>query len=314
MKHILVLAVLLSSSAVLADAVPAKKGQGAALTLPEVRKPTNRVLTLTDELLRSSVPELFVAPGTPTTVLFPVNLDKKKLLLADPGGLFYPPIVQGNTIVILAKSELPPAATIPLSVALDDGTVVGFVLRRALAEADLTVTVELKLTKGSAPESNEALKQTIAQLQAKLDEVQANAGNSAVNHVAGLILGQEPGTAVARTFEQHRVHSRDKQSRLLTEAFHLYRLFNYSYLLLSVENRDPSRTWVFDRAEVRLLGNDTTTVKVPFSEADIKSLPPEETAKVVVVFETLAQVPGQKFSVTLLEKGGPRHVTLEFEP
>ena len=278
------------------------------------RQPANRTLTLTDDN-RNFVPELRVAPGVPTTLLFGVNVDKTGTRLADADGVMYPLLVQANTAILAPKNELAPGTAIPLSVTLADGTLLSFVLRPAATQVDFQVTVEAKFTRDNAPESVDALKQEIAQLQARIDEMQSNSGTAAVAHVAHLVLAQEPGSANARTFEAHRVHSRDKQARLLVEANYVYRLFSKSYLMLSVENRDPSRVWVFDRAEVHLKsGSQDVSVPVDAAECDIKNLPPEETAKIVVVFDTPPQSSGQTLQISLFERGGARHVTLDVEP
>ncbi len=286
------------------------------LALPESkeRQPANRTLTLTDEN-RDFVPELHVAPGVPTTLIFSMNVDKNGTRLADANGVLYPLLVQANTAIVTPKVELPASAAVPLSVALTDGTLLSFVLRPATTQIDFQVTVEARFTRNAAPESVDTLKQQIAQLQSRIDEMQSNSSHTAVAHVANLVLTQEPGSASARTFEAHRVHSRDKQSRLLVEANYVYRLFSKSYLLLSVENRDPSRAWVFDRAEVHLKsGSEDVSVPVEHAETDVRSLPPEETAKLVVVFDTPSQSSGQALQISLFEKGGARQVTLDIEP
>jgi len=96
---------------------------------------------------------------------------------------------------------------------------------------------------------------------------------------------------------------------------HIYRLFSHSYVLLTIENRDPSRTWVLDKPEVKLFGGrDSQSLKVVTFDTDLKTLPPAEVAKVVVVLDTPAQMVGQRYALTLLEKGGARHVTMDFEP
>src|SRR5947207_3322677 len=166
-----------------------------------------------------------------------------------------------------------------------------------------------------SPDSVEGLKQTIAQMQSRLDECQANAGSSGVSQIAALVLSQEPQSPTARTFEGHPLKGADKQSRLLVRLQHIYRLFGHSYVLLTVENRDPSRTWVLDKPEVKLFGGrDSQSLKVLTFDTDLKTLPPAEVAKVVVVFDTPVQMVGQKYALTLLEKGGARHVTMDFEP
>jgi hypothetical protein len=311
-------AVLFASPIAFADPSPARTTK----TTPPVvlaqenheHQPANRTLSLTDDN-RNFVPELHVAPGVPTTLILPLNVDKNGTRLADSNGLLYPLLVQANTAVVTPKAELAPGVAVPMSVALEDGTLLSFVIRSAPGPIDFQVSVEVHFTRNNAPESVESLKAEIAQLQSRIDELQSNSVNAAVAHVANLLLSQEPGTATARTFEGHRVHSRDKQSRLLVEASYVYRLFSKSYLLLTVENRDPSRVWVLDRAEVHLKSSsETVSIPVQHVESDIKSLPPEETARVVVVFDTPPQSSGQTLEVSLLEKAGARPVTLEVEP
>jgi uncharacterized protein (TIGR02268 family) len=278
------------------------------------RHVTNRVVTFSPES-SNAVPEIFLAPGVPTTLIFPLNINEGATRLADPNKLIYKAQFYRNTAVLSPRAELPAGAVVPFTVGLEDGTLVSFILRGATTEADFQVTVEVKLTKPQAPESLQGLKETIARLQGSLDECQASAGSSGIAKIASLVLANEPGSPTARTFEGHRVHALDKQSRLLVEIHHLYRLFGDSYLLLTVENRDPSRVWVLDRSELKLRGgSETSVLKVVAFDTDLKSVAPGETAKVVVAFETPTQQSGQRVSVTLLEKGGSRHVTMEFEP
>jgi hypothetical protein len=159
------------------------------------------------------------------------------------------------------------------------------------------------------------LKQSIAQMQGRLDECQANAGNAGISQIAALVLSQEPQSPAARTFEGHLLKGADKQSRLLVRLQHLYRLFSHSYVLLTVENRDPSRTWVLDKPEVKLLGGrDAQTLKVVAFDSDLKAVPPGEVAKIVVVFDTPAPAADQKLAIALLERGGARHINMNFDP
>jgi hypothetical protein len=57
-------------------------------------------------------------------------------------------------------------------------------------------------------------------------------------------------------------------------------------------------------------------VHVVTFDTDLKGgLPPGEQEKVVVVFDTpQQQLVGQRYSVVLYEKGGGRHVRLDFAP
>jgi uncharacterized protein (TIGR02268 family) len=278
------------------------------------RQVKNRVISFSDEN-RASVPELHLAQGVPTTLVFPLNINEATTRLADSQRLIYKPQFFKNTAVLSPKSDLPTGALIPLTVGLEDGTLLSFVLRTVPAEADFQVTVEVKFQREVSPDSVEGLKQTIAQMQSRLDECQANAGSSGVSQIAALVLSQEPQSPTARTFEGHPLKGADKQSRLLVRLQHIYRLFGHSYVLLTVENRDPSRTWVLDKPEVKLIGGrESQSLKVLTFDTDLKNLPPAEVAKVVVVFDTPTQSVGQKYALTLLEKGGARHVSMNFEP
>jgi hypothetical protein len=94
-------------------------------------------------------------------------------------------------------------------------------------------------------------------------------------------------------------------------------LFGLSYLVMTVENRDPSKTWILERPELKLAGGrETSDVHVVTFDTDLKGgLPPGEQEKVVVVFDTpQQQLVGQRYSVVLYEKGGGRHVKLDFAP
>jgi hypothetical protein len=309
MRPELVVALLASFAAASAHAAEPPR------TPPQVeRRVANRLLTFSPET-SNAVPEVFLAPGVPTTLIFPLKINESATRLADPNKLIFKPQFYQNTAVLSPRLELPTGAVVPLTVGLEDGTLVSFILRGATAEADFQVTVELKLTRPQAPESLDGLKQTIARLQGSLDECQANQGSSGIAKIASLVLVNEPGSPTARTFEAHHVHAVDKQSRLLVRIHHLYRLFNHSYVMVTVENRDPSRIWVLDRPELKLKGgSDAAALKVVTFDTDLKAVPPEETAKVVIAFETPAQQPGQRISLTLLEKGGSRHAALDFEP
>lgn len=278
------------------------------------RQVRNRVLSFSDEN-RASVPEIHVAPGVPTTLVFPLNVNESATRLADPQRLIYRPQFFKNTAVLSPKADLPQGALVPLTIALEDGTLLSFILRTVPADADFQVTIEVKFQRDVAPDSVDGLKQTIAQMQGRLDECQSNAATSAISQIAALVLGQEPQSPTARTFEAHPLRGTDKQSRLLVRLLHVYRLFAHSYLVLTIENRDPTRTWVLDKPDVKLVGGrDGQSLKVVAYDTDLKMLPPEEVAKVVIAFETPAHANGQRISVSLPERGGPRHVTMDFEP
>jgi hypothetical protein len=82
--------------------------------------------------------------------------------------------------------------------------------------------------------------------------------------------------------------------------------------LLTVENRDPGRTWVLDKAELGLAGGGTSQdVKVRHVATEQPALGPGEVEKVVISFATPQTSVAHSYVVSLLEKNGNRHVRLE---
>jgi len=157
------------------------------------------VIAFSDEN-RASVPELHLAQGVPTTVVFPLNINEAATRLADSQRLIYRPQFFKNTAVLSPKADLPAGALIPLTVGLEDGTLLSFVLRTVPAEADFQVTVEVKFQREVSPESVEGLKQTIAQMQRPARRVSGERRELRVSQIAALVLSQEPQSPTARTF------------------------------------------------------------------------------------------------------------------
>ena len=96
-------------------------------------------------------------------------------------------------------------------------------------------------------------------------------------------------------------------------AHRVYRLFSQTYVVLSVENRDPNRNWVLAKPVVRLSGGgQEIELKVAAWQTDLPELPPGDTIqRVVIAFETPQNVdPRQRLAVALLEKDGTRRVEL----
>ena len=279
-------------------------GQRAKLQLK------TRTLRITDA---SGVSEVHVAAGIPTSLSFLLEVDAERVILADSKGRFFDPQVTGRTLVVVPKEDLKSDERVVLQVILNDGTLVPFTLSTVAAEVDLAIDVELDLKKRAGPESVTALKSSISDIQGRLDECQASAGEQGMSKVAALVLAQDPSKPEAFTVEKHAARQLDKQSRLLIETHHLYRLFDLSYLVVSLENRDPSRPWVLERAEVAVSGGASAIeTRVVAVAQELKVVAPGETSRLVVGFATVSQEEGQRYSLKLYEKGGPRHVELAF--
>ena len=296
---------------VLAVVVPillaAGVSQAAEPRPPPARELRRRTLTIDDQSL-GSLPEIHVAGGSATILTFEVPVKEGGALIADVRGLFYPPSQTEKTVILVPRADL--AQPVALSVTLTDGTVLAFKLASVPRDADVQVDVLLKLKRRASPESAHALRATIEELRAELDECQASSGTAGAVKLAALFLGQDLDEP--QTFERHALRGGDKQDRLLVEARWVYRLVGLTYLLFVVENRDPARAWVLDRAEVKLGGGrEALDLHVLAASAELPLLAPGQAEKVVVAFRTPGQAMSGRYTVTLVEKDGNRRVVLE---
>jgi uncharacterized protein (TIGR02268 family) len=295
--------------ALAASPAQAPSGKVASASAPKKKELRKRALKISDG---TGVTELYVGVGTPTSLVFAAPFDGTRMLLADVNGRFFEPQTTDRTIVLVPKSELKAGEAVALSVTMEDGTVLPFVLTTNPLAVDLQVDVEVTVTAPVSQDSAQALKAKVAELQSSLDECKQSSGNSGIGKVASLILAQDLDQPQAFTVERHNARNLDKQSRLLVETRQVYRLFDLSYVVLTIENRDPSKSWVLDRPEVAATGSASTTeVRVTSWVEELNSLPPGEISKVVVAFTTPSQDTGQRFTLRLLEKNGSRHVALD---
>jgi uncharacterized protein (TIGR02268 family) len=254
------------------------------------------------------VPVVHVAKGVPTTLSFGQGIRRESILLADPSDAFLPPRATDSTVVLIATRNLAPHTLATLTVTLADGTLVPLLLETNPRAADIAVDVTLSLTKRLTPESVSALKASLLQLRGGLDECRADSG-AGVRKLAHLVLEQD--VSGTQPMLRQELHRRDKQERLLGELVRAYRLFGHTYLLLTLENRDPGAAWVLDRPEVSATGGrESIDVPVLAFETDAPVLPPNDTARLVVAFRS-PSTSSEHFRLQLLEKNGTRHVRLE---
>jgi len=276
-------------------------------TAPPRRELRRRTLVIDDQTL-GSLPELHVAGGSATLLTFEIPVRENAALVTDNRGLFYPPTQTDKTVILVPKADLSQPAA--LSVTLSDGTVLTFKLVSVPKEADVQVDVVLALQSRASPDSAQALRTTIEQLRSELDECHASSASAGAAKVAALFLGQSLDEPQA--FDRHALRGADKQNRLLVEAHWIYRLVGLTYLVFTVENRDPARSWVLDRAEVKLTGSgESVDLRVLAAATEAPLLAPGQGGKVVVAFKTPSQTASHRYTVTLVEKDGGRRVTLE---
>ena len=270
----------------------------------ELRRRTLRI----DDASLSSVPEIRVAGGTPTILTFEVPVKEGGAVLADVRGVFYPPTQTDRTVMLVPKSDLERSQ--PLNVSLADGTVLTFKLVSTATEADVQVDVTIALKERARPDSAAALRMMNEQLRSELDECRDGAANAGATKLAALLLAQSLDQP--QSFERRPLRAGDKQSRLLVEGRWVYRMLGLTYMIFTVENRDPQRSWVMERVDVRLTGGaEAVDVKVVAAQAELPILPPGTAERVVVAFEAPPMSPSQRFKVSFHEKDGPRLVALE---
>ena len=284
-----------------------------AASHPKQRDIKRRELVITDANAEG-VQEIHVGKATGTTLTFEVAVkDPGGVLLADTRGLFFQPQVFDRGLVLIPKDDISKNEPVTLNVTLVDGTVVVFKLFSVPNEVDAAVDVSLRLEKRAAPESPSALKEQLEAVRAELDECKAASASAGEGQIASLLAVQDldkPQTW--NTVDKRPIRKLDKQSRLLVQARAVYRLLDLSFLLLTVENRDPGKTWVLDKAELALAGGgESQDVKVRHVATEQPALAPGEVEKVVISFQTPQSTTEHSYTVSLFEKNGNRHVKLQ---
>jgi uncharacterized protein (TIGR02268 family) len=304
---LLVGAMLAAAPLEASPAPPPKKGTGEAPKAVLSRELRRRTLTLDDTSV-NMLPELHLAGGIATVLTFQVPIEEGGVIPGAVKDLFYPLVQTDKTVIIVPKVDL--TTPIPVSVSLKDGTVLSFKCVSVRQDADAQVDVLLTLRARASQDSAAALKGIIGQLRGQLDECRATSGDAGAQKLAALLLAQSLDQPQA--FERHQLHAAERQSRLLVEARWAYRLLGLTYVVLTVDNRDPERPWVLDRAEVKLGGSsENVDVQVKSAVAEYASLPSDTSERVVVSFPTPVLSKGQKLTLTLHEKDGNRRVALE---
>lgn len=282
----------------------------ASPTKPVARELQHRSVDITDSTAQV---DIHVAAGVPTTLIFPIQISKH--LLLDPKGIFPPNMQQraGRLFVLFAEKDIPAGDEISLQLTLEDGTLLPPITLKtvpAVVDSNVEVTVSLK-AKASA-ESAAALKAQLVELHSRLDDCQQVAGDAGARKIAEFVLKQDPLKPAAFVAEHHSARKIDRQEALLVETRLVYRLFDLSYLVLTVENRDPSKPWVLDKAEISVTGGSSTVdAQVVQVAREVEELAPGAEARFVVVFKTPDQETSHTFTLRLREKGGNRHVELE---
>ncbi len=195
-----------------------------------------------------------------------------------------------------------------LTVTLDDGRPLNFrvlVVRRS-EPADATVEVRVPAPPGELPAECEAAVQEVRDRLAECRDTRGDAGLRLVSEM--LVAAPTEKAAV----EWRPVHYRDKQNRIFVEAVDAVRLYDFSWLRLRLESRDPGKAWVLGEVSAAVVGPGPRRqpVKVVYV-VERPMLRGEEETLLVLAYRTPQAPSGASLEVTLLEKDGTRHVVLE---
>ena len=268
-----------------------------------------RTIAITDASFQD-VPVVHVAKGVPTTLSFAQAIRRESILLADTSDAFLPPRATETSILVIPIRDLAPKALATLTVTLADGTLVPLLLQTTPRAVDVTVDVTVTLSRRAPPESLPALKASLLEVRGELDACRSDAGAAGVAKLARLVLEQD-GTGSPPVLRQE-IRRRDKQDRLLVELVRAYRLFGHTYLVLTLENRDPTAPWALGRVELgATAGRQTMDLPVLAAEMDLPVLGPGEVGRLVVAVASPASSGTEGFRLQLLERAGTRNVRLE---
>ena len=191
-----------------------------------------------------------------------------------------------------------------LTVTLVDGTLVPLLLETRPRTVDIAVDVTVELSKKAPPESVPALKASLLQLRGELDECRGDSGAAGVAKLARLVLEQD-GPGSGRSLRQE-LHRRDKQERLLVELVRAYRLFGHTYLLLTLENRDPSTPWALGKVELATeAARQAMELPVLAAEMDVPAIAPNETGRLVVAFRSPPPRARERVRLSCWRRTGP---------
>ncbi len=271
-----------------------------------VRDLRRRTLVLTDASA-TTLPEIHVAGGTATVVTFQSDIADGGVLLGSVARLFYPLAQTTRMIVLSPRADL--TGSVPLNVQLKDGTILTFQCRSSAVDVDAQVDVVLNFQRRAAADSATALKASLSALRDQLDECRSTAGDAGTQKLASLLLSQN--LEAPQPFDRRPIRALERQNALLVQARWVYRLMGLTYLVLTVENRDAERPWVLDRIDVSTAGTrEKADIKVAAWAAEIPSLAPDQTERVVISFPTPSSATTQRIVVTLFERDGSRSVAL----
>ena len=271
----------------------------------QARELRRRAVTIDDANL-VSLPVFHVAPGMATVIAF--QADIRDATFTRPVGALFQKLTRTNrTVVVVPKQVVKQPVT--LNVVMADSTVLTFAL--ATGPKDVDVQVDVTIALRNASDSPEALKTQVATLRAQIDECHGTSEKAGASNIAELILAR--GLDGPQAFETHSLRAIEKQNRLRVEARRVYRLLGLTYVVLSVDNRDPQRNWVLARPVVRLTGGGPEVeLAVAAFATDQQELLPENEERVVVAFKTPDGIGSKRrVRITLLEKDGMRPAELK---
>ncbi len=269
---------------VMALAVLLTGAVAVAQPLPPVREGRQRriVLPASPGL---SAPEVYVAPGVLTTLVFDVPLNRDSVDLDERVPLFGLVEPAERLLTLEPKAELGPKKKVGLRVRLKDGTAVALILASHPTQVDTRLEV-------SRPRSYEALEAEFAELQARC----------AASSPTSLVLARLLDATIRG--ERFEASTEGNTHGLSVEDGIGYRSRSWALVSISVLNLPGQRAWRPER--VRLLDAAGAEVRGVSVQMDKPVLQPGERGLVVVETGHPNWKVGSIFRLELTGEGGGR--------
>lgn len=269
----------------------------AAQAFPLARERQERRITLSTGP-DSAVPEVHVAPGVLTTLVFDAPVERASVDLDERVPLFSLVDVGEQLLTLEPRAEVGPGKKLGLRVRLKDGTVAALMVAAHPTQVDTRVDVE-------RPRSREALLAELVEARAELAALRARAASAGP---AGMVFaGLLDKAGVRATSFKGRVPP--NQSGLTLGRGMNYRAGGWALVSVKVHNLPGQKPWTPGQA--RLFGAGGLEVKVLAVHLARGALLPGESALVVVETGALPQAAGEVFRLELVDKDGGRSLAVD---
>jgi uncharacterized protein (TIGR02268 family) len=280
----LLLALLVGTAAAAQPFALARAPQRRSVTLPATRE--------------APLPEVYVAPGVTTTLVFASPLERASLVLDEQVAHFALVDVGDQTISLEPRGELAPEKRLGLKARLKDGTQVTLVVSTHPTRVDDRVNVE-------RPRSVEALLAQVEQMEAQLAALKARSGEG--GPMGWLRSGMLDGRGVlARRIDAPAPAKNETGLRVIRGLS--FRATKWTLVDVEVRNLPGQAPWTPLKAW--LVGPGGLTAKGVSVWMEKARLAPGEAGRVLVQTEAPFWKAGTELRLEILDSDGGRQLSI----